>query len=155
MRSAGAAATAPPVLSTAVRVLAGHAYTVAGLGPLAGLRLEVLSDRLSAPVGRAMVRVIQASLRQHLVTVRAGRGVLARDLPFATVTHYRAVPPGTPMVRVAGNAARTVRRLAVPAGSIHTLVVLGWSRQSAVCCSPGPAWPGSAGLAGRDWGSCG
>lgn len=61
MRSAGAAATAPPVLSTAVRVLGGHAYTVAGLGPLAGLRLEVLSDRLSAPAGQAMVRVIQAS----------------------------------------------------------------------------------------------
>ena len=58
------------------------------------------------------------------MTVRAGRDVLARDLQFATVTHYRAVRPGTAMVRVAGYTERAMRRLTVPAGSIHTLVVL-------------------------------
>lgn len=124
MRSAGAAATAPPVLSTAVRVLAGRAYTVAGMGPLAGLRLQVLSDRLNTPPGRAMVRVIQASMQQHLMTVRAGRDVLARGLRFATITPYRALAPGTRTVRAAGITEQVRARVTVPAGSIHTLVVL-------------------------------
>jgi hypothetical protein len=44
MRKAGAAATAPPVLSTGFWVSAGDAYTVAGMGPAAGLRLQVLKD---------------------------------------------------------------------------------------------------------------
>src|SRR6266567_2989861 len=64
MRSAGAAASAKPVLSTSVNVVAGDAYTVAGMGPLSGLRLQVMRDRLSTPPGKALVRVIQASLQQ-------------------------------------------------------------------------------------------
>jgi len=41
MRAAGASATSQPVLSTSVTIAAGHAYTVAGLGPESGLRLAV------------------------------------------------------------------------------------------------------------------
>ena len=47
MRSAGAAPGSKPVLSTLVDVAGGHAYTVAGMGPLSALRLQVLSDQLS------------------------------------------------------------------------------------------------------------
>ena len=41
MRAAGSSASSQPVLSTSVTVAAGHAYTVAGMGPESGLRLQV------------------------------------------------------------------------------------------------------------------
>ena len=52
MRAAGAAATSAPVLSASVDVVAGRAYTVAGLGPESGLRLQVLDDQLTTPSGQ-------------------------------------------------------------------------------------------------------
>jgi len=51
-------------------VSAGQAYTVAGMGPAAGLRLQVLNDTLAVPSGQVLIRVIQASLREHVVSVR-------------------------------------------------------------------------------------
>lgn len=124
MRAAGAAASSAPVLSTAVRVRAGSAYTVAGMGPRAGLRLQVFSDMLTAPSGHAMIRVIQASMRQDLVTVRAAGHLLARDLAFGSATAYQPVAAGTVTVRAAGVAEHTALTVTLPAGSIHTLVVI-------------------------------
>src|SRR5580704_12686806 len=46
MRAAGAPASSKPVLSTVVDITAGHAYTVAGMGPASGLRLQVIQDAL-------------------------------------------------------------------------------------------------------------
>src|SRR5271154_1550391 len=40
MRAAGAISTSAAVISANVDVVAGHAYTVAGLGPESGLRLQ-------------------------------------------------------------------------------------------------------------------
>ncbi len=65
MRGAGAKPGSPPVLSTAVHIAPGGAYTVAGMGPAKGLRLQVLRDQLTTPKGESLVRVIQASLRNH------------------------------------------------------------------------------------------
>jgi len=124
MRAAGASPSSAPVLSTTVDVKAGAAYTVAGMGPAKGLRLQVLRDRLTAPAGKALVRVIQASLQQHRVTVRAGHSVLARKLAFASVTSYRAVPAGTWSVSAAGPSSRTSATFSLAAGTIHTIVVL-------------------------------
>src|SRR6266581_3404010 len=124
MRSAGASARSKPVLSTSVNVAAGDAYTVAGMGPLSGLRLQVMRDRLSTPRGKALVRVIQASLRQHRVTVSAGRQVLANKELFARVSSYQAVSPGTWTVRAAGASDDISRAVTLTAGSIHTIVVL-------------------------------
>src|SRR5271170_1033738 len=59
MRAAGAAASSKPVLSTTIDVLSGRPYTVAGLGPVAGLRLRVIEDRLAMARDEALVRVIQ------------------------------------------------------------------------------------------------
>src|SRR5947207_5589291 len=56
MRSAGAAASSQPVLSTSVTVKAGHAYTVAGMGPESGLRLRVINDQLNTPSGKPQAR---------------------------------------------------------------------------------------------------
>jgi hypothetical protein len=71
MRAAGAAASSQPVLSTSVTVKAGHAYTVAGMGPKSGLRLQVLNDDLTTPSGKSSVRVIQASLKEQTVKLPA------------------------------------------------------------------------------------
>ena len=124
MRMAGATAGSPPVLSTAVHVAPGAAYTVAGLGPASGLRLQVLHDRLTTPAGTSLVRVIQASLRDHKVTVRAGSQVLAQGLAFGQVTRYRVTQPGTWVVDVAGAGGVVSQSVTLAAGTIHTLVVL-------------------------------
>jgi hypothetical protein len=124
MRLAGKSAGSPPVLSTAVRITPGGAYTVAGLGPVSGLRLQVLHDRLTTPKGTSLVRVIQASLRDHKVTVKAGSQVLAQGLPFGQVTHYRPAQPGTWVVTVSGADGVVTQSVTLSAGTIHTLVVL-------------------------------
>jgi Domain of unknown function (DUF4397) len=124
MRAAGAAPSTKPVLSTNLMVHPGHAYTVAGMGPEKELRLQVLDDRLSTPKGKSLVRVIQASLKEHRVTVRAGHRLLAHDLAFASVTGYTAGRPGSVPVHAAGGSENWSGTVDLTAGSIHTLVVL-------------------------------
>ncbi len=124
MRAAGASPASKPVLSTLVSVAAGHAYTVAGMGPFKALRLQVLADRLTTPPGRALVRIIQASLLDKQVSVRIGAATIESKLEFGTATSYVALHPGTLTVHVAGGAAHASSRVAFLAGSIHTLVVL-------------------------------
>jgi len=124
MRAAGAPASSAPVISTTVNITPGGAYTVAGMGPAKGLRLQVLHDRLTTPNGKALVRIIQASLRQHHVTVRAGHSVIARNVAFASVTPYKVVSPGTWNVSAAGRTEHTSSTITLEAGTIHTIVVL-------------------------------
>ncbi len=124
MRAAGAKPTTKPVLSTGFLVSAGDAYTVAGMGPASGLRLQVLKDTLTVPTGRALVRVIQASLRQHMVKVSLGRRVIARRLHFASATSYRAVAAGSSTARVAGGGKDASLRISLKPDTTHTLVVL-------------------------------
>jgi Domain of unknown function (DUF4397) len=124
MRSAGASPASTPVLSSNLMVHPGHAYTVAGMGPEKALRLQVLDDRLSTPTGKSLVRVIQASLTERRVTVRAGQRTLARNLAFASITPYAADRPGTWTVHAAGGTESWTGQVKLTAGSIHTLVVL-------------------------------
>jgi hypothetical protein len=124
MRAAGAAPKSKPVLSTVVNVLAGHAYTVAGVGPAKGLRLQIFSDRLRGPRNKALVRVIQASMHQDRVTVTLGMTKLAGRLSFPNTTSYRAVRPGAVTVKVAGPTQHTSDTLQLAANAIYTLVVL-------------------------------
>jgi hypothetical protein len=124
MRAAGAASSAQPVLSTDVQVSAGHSYTVAGMGPESGLRLQVLDDQLTTPQGQALVRVIQASLQDHVVNVTFGGSVLAHSLSFASTTSYRAVTPATQTVHVTGGSSGWDGSVSLAADTIHTLVVL-------------------------------
>jgi hypothetical protein len=121
MRATGASATSQPVLSTSVTIAAGHAYTVAGMGPESGLRLQVLDDDLTTPTGQALVRVIQASLKQQVVKVTLGSTVLSGSLKFGNVSAYQTVSPGTETVAVTGDANSSVT---LAAGTVHTLVVL-------------------------------
>ena len=124
MRAAGAAPTTKPALSASLTVKAGRSYTVAGLGPESGLRLAVLDDQLTPPDGKALVRVIQASLQQHVVTVSYGGSALATSLAFGSVTAYKSVDPETVTVHVAGSSENTSTVVTVAAGTVHTLVVL-------------------------------
>jgi Domain of unknown function (DUF4397) len=124
MRAAGASATSQPVLSTSVTIAAGHAYTVAGLGPESGLRLAVLDDDLTTPSGQAEVRVIQASLKQQVVTVSIGSTTFANGLKFGTVSAYRVVSPGTVTVTVSSSGGTAHATVTLAAGTVHTLVVL-------------------------------
>ena len=124
IRPAGAPASTPPVISASFMVRAGRAYTVAAMGPAKGLRLQALNDRLTTPHGKSMVRVIQASLKEHQVTVRTGSATLASNLAFASVTPYGADKPGRWMVHAAGGSETWSGKVKLTAGSIHTLVVL-------------------------------
>ena len=124
MRAAGAVPSSAPVLSAAVTVVSGAAYTVAGLGPAKALRLQVLPDRLTTPPGRALVRIIQASLSQHQVTFTAGSQMLAHQLAFGKITSYQVVRPGTWQVRAKGETQQTSAAIPLAAGTIHTIVLL-------------------------------
>jgi Domain of unknown function (DUF4397) len=124
MRAAGASASSKPVLSTTVDVAAGHAYTVAGMGPFSALRLQVLPDDLTTPQGEALVRVIEASLQDKRATVTIGAQTVASGLEFGTATPYKAVTPGTMTAHVTAGAATASAEVSFPAGSIHTLVIL-------------------------------
>jgi hypothetical protein len=124
MRLAGAAAGTKPVLSTTISVTSGGAYTVAGMGPLSGIRLQVLTDRLTTPRNKALVRVIQASMHQTSVSVTVGAKVLGRGLSFTTVTPYKAVTPGTLTVSAVGASANGSSQLSLSPDTIYTLVVL-------------------------------
>ena len=127
MRAAGASATSQPVLSTSVTIATGHAYTVAGMGPESGLRLQVMDDALTTPSGQALVRVIQASLKQQEVKVSLGSDVLAGSLKFASVSAYQAVTPGAETVSVSpvsASASDANSSVNLAAGTVHTLVVL-------------------------------
>jgi hypothetical protein len=124
MRSVGAPASSPPIVSTNFMVSGGTNYTVASLGPAAARRLEVLKDAMAAPKGQALVRVIQASLKQDQVTITDGGHVLARQLAFGAVTPYLDVSPGPQNVRFSASGQQTAMSETLAGGSVHTIVVL-------------------------------
>ena len=124
MRAAGAPASSLPVLVTSFMVSARTAYTVAGIGPDPGLREEVLQDQIMPPMGKTLVRVIQASLKQNLVTVSYGPDVLARQLAFGSATSYMAVPPGAQTVQFTAAGASAAMPVRLAADTVHTIVVL-------------------------------
>ena len=124
MRAAGAAASSKPVLSTTIDVVNGDAYTVAGMGPFDGLRLQVLNDRLRTPADRSLVRVIQASMHQTNVTVTAGTKTLGSNLAFTTVTRYKTVNPGTVTVSATGSTEHGSGTFTLQPDTIYTFVVL-------------------------------
>jgi Domain of unknown function (DUF4397) len=124
MRVAGAPASSKPVLSTTIDVVSGDAYTVAGMGPESGLKLQVISSSLAMTRNAALVRVIQASMHQTSVTVTAGGTVLGRNLSFTAVTSYKTVSPGDLTVTAVGPTERGSSQVPLAADTIYTLVVL-------------------------------
>ena len=124
MRAAGASPSSQPVLSTSVTVKAGHAYTVAGMGPESGLRLQVLDDQLTTPPGKSVMRVIQASLKQQTVKFTCGGQTIVPKATFGSVSAYQAIPAGTWTMQAIGSGATATGRWAMEPGTVHTMVVL-------------------------------
>jgi Domain of unknown function (DUF4397) len=124
MRGFGAPASSKPALTTSFMVSSRAAYTVAALGPDPGLRVEVLDDQMTAPAGKALVRVFQASLSEPSVTVSYGTDVLARQLAFGAATPYTALSPGEQTVRFSASGKDANMPLKLAANTIHTIVVL-------------------------------
>jgi hypothetical protein len=129
MRSAGAMATAPPVLSTSVRAVSGGAYTVAGVGPNADLGLTVLRDDLSLPPRDGVrVRVLQASAKAKMVSVKAVNGpTIAEAVDFGRSTDYTTVPSGNWTINVA-SIGRPDLDVTMPvtldAGDVYSVLIL-------------------------------
>jgi Domain of unknown function (DUF4397) len=124
MRPVGASASSPPIVSANFMVSAGTNYTVASLGAASARRIEVLRDQTAAPKGSALIRVIQASLKQDQVTISYGGDVLAQQLAFGGVTSYMSVRPGTQTVKFSASGQQTTMSVTLAAGSVHTIVVL-------------------------------
>jgi Domain of unknown function (DUF4397) len=124
MRGFDAPATSHPALVSSFMVDSKTAYTVAALGPDPGLRVEVLTDQLTAPEGTALVRVVQASLKEDHVTVSYGSSVLAKQLAFGSVTPYVAVSPGARTVKLTASGDGATMPLGLTADTVHTIVVV-------------------------------
>ncbi len=125
MRPPGASASSPPTVSTSFMVSAGSNYTVASIGSASSRRLKVLDDQMAAAAGsKALVRVIQASVKQPQVTVSVGPNVLATELAFGSASSYQSVQPGSPTVTFSAQGGHAAMAVKLTAGSVHTLVVL-------------------------------
>lgn len=128
MRKAGAAPATPPVLSTAVTVESGQAYTIAGVGRYAELGLKVIEDDLTPPAAqRARVRVVHASVRvPELDLTLGGDTELATGARFATTSDYRDVPAGRQQLRVTPRpeGAPADVPVTLEAGAVYSLLVL-------------------------------
>lgn len=124
MRPVGAAASSPPVVTTNFMVSAGSAYTVVGIGSSGARRDLVLTDQMAAPKGKALVRVIQASVKQKQVTVSDGPDVLAQQLAFGSATSYMPVNPGAQNVEFMAPGEKTSMAVTLASGSVYTVVVL-------------------------------
>ncbi len=124
MRAAGASPSSQPVLSTSVTVKADHAYTVAGMGPESGLRLQVMDDQLTTPPGKSVIRVIQASLKQQTVKFTCGGQTIVPKATFASVSSYQAIPANTWTMQAIGSGDTATGRFDMAPGTVHTMVVL-------------------------------
>jgi hypothetical protein len=124
MRATGASPSSQPVLSTSVTVQADHAYTVAGMGPESGLRLQVLDDQLTTPSGKSALRVIQASLKQQTVKFTCGGQTIVPKATFASVSAYQAIPANTWTMAAIGSGGNWTGSFVMAPGTVHTMVVL-------------------------------
>src|SRR6266540_1333094 len=95
VRAAGASPSSKPAIRLTGRLQAGHAYTVAAVGPKTNLRAVLLSDDMEATeAGRARVRFIDAAVDLPKVDVAVDGRVLSPKLSFAAPSTYRALPVG-------------------------------------------------------------
>ena len=79
---------------------------------------------MSPPTGKALVRIVQASLKEHQVTVSYGPDILARQLAFGVATSYATVSPGVQTVQFTASGAHTAMPVQLAADTVHTIVVL-------------------------------
>lgn len=135
LRPAGASATSAPAVSSTAVLEAGHAYTVAGVGPHAQLHGAIFDDDLSAPsAGDAKARLVNAAVGQGPVELRFRQ--LSTAFPqtdFPGASPYLAVAPGQYDVDVlaasTGSTLDATPQVAFGAGITYTLVAVGGAGQ--------------------------
>jgi len=127
MRAAGSPADGPIVVSTDLTVVAGGAYTVAGVGRFAAIGLKVILDNLALPGGgKAKMRVIHASIREPVLTVTADGVAVVQHVEFATTTPYYQVTSGDVTLRLTPEpTGDTVeKKVRLEAGNVYSVIVL-------------------------------
>jgi hypothetical protein len=127
MRTAGAAASAKPILTVDVSVQAGRSYTVASLsGVGAKSHLQLIDNNLNSPSGKSYVRVIQASIKQKSVLFYCScGGPIATGATPGSVSKYVAIPLGTWTMTVGkGPTAKASLPVTLTADTVHTEVVI-------------------------------
>lgn len=136
LRPAGASASSPAALRAEATLVAGRAYTAAGLGSRATLAAGLFEDDLRAPpAGQAKVRVIDAAVGLKAVDVQdAQGGVSFSGVPFGTAASYRVTKPGTYSLRLSAAGAQTENTATTPAvefapGIVYTVAAVGGARQ--------------------------
>lgn len=129
IRSEGASASMPPLLTGTLRAEAGQAYTVAGLGDADDATVQVLDDNLTLPEpGQSRIRLLPAASAAETVTVTAADGpTLAQDAAYAEPSGYAQVPAGPWQLDVTtggGSLPDASTDVDLDAGSVYTLLVL-------------------------------
>lgn len=119
------------VITANLTLEAGKDYTVAAIGPLAGIEAQVFNDDNSAPAsGQAKVRVLHLSPDAPAVDIAVRGGpTLVSNLSFPNASSYAQAPAGTYTVEVrpAGTqtAALTIPNVTLEAGKIYDLGAAG------------------------------
>ena len=129
MRKAGSAASSQPVLTGDVTVQGGKAYTATALSVGGQAQLKVLDDSLTAPSGKSLVRVIQASSKQdnvkfHCSCAPGAPGDIVSKASTGSVSSYATIPAGTWTMSATGATAKTSLPVSLVANTVHTEVVL-------------------------------
>jgi len=129
MRAAGSAASSQPVLTASVTVQGGKAYTATALSANGQAKLSVLDDSLTAPAGKSLVRVIQASGKQdnvkfHCSCAPGAAGDIVSKASSGSVSSYTAIPAGTWTMSATGGSAQTSLPVTLVGNTVHTEVVV-------------------------------
>jgi uncharacterized protein DUF4397 len=129
MRAAGSSASSQPVLSGNVTVQSGKAYTATALGANGQAQLKVLDDNLTAPSGKTLVRVIQASGKQNNVKFHCScapgtAGDIVSKASTGSVSSYATIPAGTWTMSATGSSAKASLPVTLVGNTVHTEVVV-------------------------------
>jgi hypothetical protein len=129
MRAAGSAASSQPVLTASVTVQGGKAYTATALNANGQPKLSVLDDNLTAPAGKSLVRVIQASGKQdnvkfHCSCAPGAAGDIVSKASSGSVSSYTAIPAGTWTMSATGSSAQASLPVTLAGNTVHTEVVV-------------------------------
>ena len=130
MRTAGSAASSNPVLTASVTVQGSRSYTAAALSPKGqGAQLKILDDSLTAPSGKSLVRVIQASTKQssvkfHCSCAPGAPGDIVTHASSGSVSAYAPIPAGTWTMSATGSSAQASLPVKLVGNTVHTELVL-------------------------------
>jgi hypothetical protein len=129
MRPAGSPATSSPVLSASVTVQAGDAYTAVALaGSSSAVQIKVLDDSLTAPKGKSLVRVIQATDQKqvtfHCSCAAGAPGNITTNASSGSVSSYAPIPTGTWTMTATAPSTSADLPVTLTADTVHTEVVV-------------------------------